>query len=165
MAARLPLLTRLVTLTLRQRQATLLQSPLTQTRCLAVTAHAQVQKSMVVSTSGQDKEGDASLFGDSQWDRDIASHEKDGKGNGKPKQFREGDWVCPTCHDHVFGWRQRCRCGAARPKSAPPRRTTKPPMMRKGDWQCPACGDHVFAFRMSCRSCGTPRPQNSQAQE
>ena len=74
---------------------------------------------------------------------------------------RQGDWDCPQCHDVVFGYKDRCRCGQPKPlvgpygMSAPGSAGSRP-----GDWICPQCNDLVFARKDRCR-CGQLKPTGS----
>ena len=76
---------------------------------------------------------------------------------------RQGDWDCPQCHDVVFGYKDRCRCGQPKPlvgpygMSAPGSAGSRP-----GDWICPQCNDLVFARKDRCR-CGQLKPTGSAA--
>ena len=40
----------------------------------------------------------------------------DGEGETTGTKRREGDWDCPNCRRHIFGWRMRCICGQEKPK-------------------------------------------------
>ena len=32
-----------------------------------------------------------------------------------PPNFKPGDWICPSCGDHVFARKDYCRCGCSKP--------------------------------------------------
>ncbi|CAK9081343.1 unnamed protein product [Durusdinium trenchii] len=84
--------------------------------------------------------------------------------------FKEGDWLCPSCGDHQFARNASCRkCGAPKDEVAPAT-TSGRPIMRvasgqdlvfKDDWNCPQCGDFQFGRNASCRKCGAPRPAHA----
>lgn len=97
------------------------------------------------------------------------------------KQFKAGDWHCPSCGDHQFARNAQCKkCGEEKPAginsavASIDDSTTKfcqagqivgRQTAKEGDWMCqnPACGDLCFAKTFACRKCGFPR--NGQKSE
>lgn len=91
--------------------------------------------------------------------------------------FKQGDWMCSACGNHVFARNEACpKCGANKAEAA----AADPsggmmggmmggmkflggsgPVPKPGDWNCPACGDHQFARNETCRKCGGPRPEGA----
>eukprot|EP01130_Rhizamoeba_saxonica_P000827 TRINITY_DN10731_c0_g1_i1.p1 TRINITY_DN10731_c0_g1~~TRINITY_DN10731_c0_g1_i1.p1 ORF type:complete len:112 (-),score=13.74 TRINITY_DN10731_c0_g1_i1:35-370(-) len=85
---------------------------------------------------------------------------------------RPGDWSCPTCHDLVFGSRDKCRkCDTRKPIQGSGNMSSvsiqgstigfsesSNNKSRPGDWNCPTCHDLVFGCRDKCRKCGTGKP-------
>lgn len=98
-----------------------------------------------------------------------------GKGSMQ-NEMRPGDWVCPSCGDHVFARNDNCRrCSTPKPADGGGGGyhqqqafggggggfgggASTQNEMRPGDWSCPNCGDHVFARNQHCRRCSTARP-------
>lgn len=87
--------------------------------------------------------------------------------------FREGDWLCPSCNNHNYASKAVCnRCGAppAQPGglnqygAPPPPQGMHPALQRPpaergfrdGDWRCPACQNHNYASKKVCNRCGEP---------
>jgi len=111
------------------------------------------------------------------------SSQSDSK-NPNSQEFKDGDWMCPSCGAHNFRNKIACfKCGA--PHQArmghmggpmqpfgfhpPPPMGGMPhdygmggPMMdpnhRPGDWVCPSCGINCYGSKMECFKCGTPKP-------
>uniref|UniRef100_A0A5B6YG15 Putative zinc finger Ran-binding domain-containing protein 2-like isoform X1 n=1 Tax=Davidia involucrata TaxID=16924 RepID=A0A5B6YG15_DAVIN len=68
---------------------------------------------------------------------------------------REGDWMCSSCQEMNFKWRDSCySCGW--PKSGD---GTVIPRPLAGDWYCTAmnCGAHNYASRTSCHRCSAAK--------
>lgn len=82
-------------------------------------------------------------------------------------QMRPGDWICPSCGDHVFAKNANCRkCGTARPNDvltnmAGAGRNGTGSVAREGDWNCKSCGDLQFARNTTCRRCGAAKPEDA----
>lgn len=80
-------------------------------------------------------------------------------GRTKP---RDGDWMCPTCNNNNYSWRQACnRCGE--PKAGmsaagmPHKGGSKGAASQQDGWRCIQCGNHNYAFRDACNRCQSPR--------
>jgi predicted RNA-binding Zn-ribbon protein involved in translation (DUF1610 family) len=81
--------------------------------------------------------------------------------------FKAGDWNCPNCNHHNFGFRVECReCGTVNQNTGGTFNVGSQSMesnMLPGDWNCLRCGSHNFASRDVCRDCNTPKSGVNQA--
>lgn len=69
-------------------------------------------------------------------------------------EMRPGDWICPSCSNHVFARKSVCgRCDAPKPEAAAGGDT------RPGDWTCPSCNNLVFARKTVCGRCNKSKPE------
>lgn len=95
------------------------------------------------------------------------------KGDGKdgkkgPPMRKDGDWLCTSCKNVNFAWRESCNfCGADKPeeareakRQAEGKSKALPPGKNRAtrDWACPSCEKPNFAWRTECFSCNTERP-------
>lgn len=85
---------------------------------------------------------------------------------------KPGDWVCSSCKNVCYQWRDSCaKCHAPRAPDArviapqpgvpaPLHATERPPniAVRPGDWVCPFCCNVNYSWRMDCNQCSKVRP-------
>jgi len=91
-------------------------------------------------------------------DNENENDSKDKHVKKLPKSWREGDWMCPGCNEHLYAYKQVCsRCKTVRPDKDG--RKKLPSSWREGDWFCPGCGNHKYAFKLYCE-CGQPKPSD-----
>lgn len=94
---------------------------------------------------------------------------------GPRNKLRSGDWWCPICQIHKFGFREDCeKCGSKKTDDAVAEvdkiiqkneEAGLPESFRPGDWMCPNCKDHIFAKHDTCAKCDnkTMKPTDGSA--
>ncbi len=97
------------------------------------------------------------------------------KERGPRNKLRSGDWWCPICQIHKFGFREDCeKCGSKKTDDAVAEvdkiiqkneEAGLPESFRPGDWMCPNCKDHIFAKHDTCAKCDnkTMKPTDGSA--
>eukprot|EP00930_Biecheleria_cincta_P059347 TRINITY_DN45095_c0_g1_i1.p1 TRINITY_DN45095_c0_g1~~TRINITY_DN45095_c0_g1_i1.p1 ORF type:complete len:259 (-),score=36.80 TRINITY_DN45095_c0_g1_i1:248-1024(-) len=68
-------------------------------------------------------------------------------------KIRTGDWVCPECLKVGFASKDKCSCGAAKPRDFKQ-------AMRSGDWICASCQELNYDRKTECYKCKAAQPSN-----